>query len=308
LKGRYEFNRLTPDRLEKAIDYFQQAIQKDPNYAQAYAGLADSYNYQSFLGTLPPREVMPKAEGAARKALELDENLAEPHVSLGWSSFTYDWDWTAAQAHFERALALNPSYAEAAYRYAFYLGAMGRNEEALTAARHTVELDPANPAYVHLVAAQYYLARQFDRALDECRKAEDLDPGFSLTYFVMGHSYSAKGMHREALASYKRFLATTPASTIALAFIAHEHARLGETEKAHQILSHLDATSKQRYVPAFAFAIIYIGLEDKAKAFKWLDKAFQERTNFLAYLKAQATFDPLRSDPRFQDLEKRVGL
>jgi len=251
---------------------------------------------------------MPKSEAAARKALEFDENLAEPHVSLGWANFTYDWDWKAAQAQFERALTLNPSYPEAAYRYAFYLGAMGRNDEALAQANRTVELDPANPAYVHLVASQYYLARQFDRALDECRRAEDLDPGFSLTYFVMGHAYSAKGMHREALDSYQHFLTTTPASSLALAFVAHEHARLGETEQAHHILSQLDATSKQTYVPALAFAIVYIGLDDKEHALKWLDKAFQERTNFLAYLKAQATFDPLRSDPRFQDLETRVGL
>lgn len=124
----------------------------------------------------------------------------------------------------------------------------------------------------------------------------------------MGHEYSAKGMHREALASYQRFVATSPASSLALAFLGHEQARLGETEKARQILSQLDVTSKKRYVPALAFAVVYIGLDDKEHALKWLDKAFQERTNFLAYLKAQATFDPLRSDPRFQDLETRVGL
>ena len=308
LKGRYHWNKLAPEGSQKAIEYFQHAIDKDPNYALAYAGLADTYIQLSFLTLLPPREVMPKAKTAAVKALELDDRLAEAHVSLGFFSFQYDRDWAAAGKHFERALALNPAYPIGHVFYSLYLGALGRSEEALAEAKRARDLDPAFPGMDHYVAVQLYLARQFDQAIEQCRKAQDMDPSFPHTYWVLGDAYAGKGMYREALPEYERYAALIPGSPPALAYLGYAHARLGERSQALRVLEELRAASTQRYVPAVSFAVVYVGLGEKEQAFTWLEKAYEERTNFLAYLKVQATWDPLRSDPRFADLLRRVGL
>ncbi|HEV8132938.1 MAG TPA: hypothetical protein VGQ81_16945, partial [Acidobacteriota bacterium] len=308
LKGRYHWNKLSPEGSQKAIEYFQQAIDKDPAYALAYAGLAESYNHLSFWTVLPPREVMPKSKAAALKALAIDDRLGEAHVALGWASFTYDWDWPAAAKHFEQALALNPASSNAHARYAFYLGARGRFDEALAEAKRALDLDPATPATDHVPAVQLSFARQFDQAIEQCRNTQEMDPNFSPTYFVLGHAYAAKGMYREALREFEKYAALTSGSPLALAYLGYAHALLGERSQAFRVVDELRAASKQRYVPAVSFALVYVGLGEKDLAFIWLEKAYEERTNFLAYLKVQATWDPLRSDPRFADLLRRIGL
>jgi len=308
LKGRYYWYKLNPEGLQKAIEYFQQALEKDPTYAPAYAGLADSYNLLAFFNVFPPREVMPKAKAAAVKALELDDNLAEAHVSLGWAGFTYDLDWPAAGKHFERAIVLNPAYPLAHSYYSLYLGALGRPEEGLTEAKRALDLDPVSPAINHYVIVQLYLARRFDEAIEQCRKTLELDPSFTPVHGTLAEVYSAKGMYREALAEYEEYSALSGGSPRSTAFVGYAHARLGQRSQAFRVLEQLRAASKQKYVPALSFAIVYVGLGEKEQAFLWLEKAYDERTNSLAYLKVQATWDPLRSDPRFADLVRRIGL
>ena len=308
LKGRYYWYKLNPEGLQKAIEYFQQALEKDPAYAPAYAGLADSYNLLAFFNVFPPREVMPKAKAAAVKALELDDDLAEAHVSLGWAGFTYDLDWPAAGKHFERAIVLNPAYPLAHSYYSLYLGALGRPEEGLTEAKRALDLDPVSPAINHYVVVQLYLARRFDEAIEQCRKTLELDPSFTPVHGTLAEVYSAKGMYREALAEYEEYSALSGGSPRSTAFVGYAHARLGQRSQAFRVLEQLRAASKQKYVPALSFAIVYVGLGEKDQAFLWLEKAYDERTNSLAYLKVQATWDPLRSDPRFADLVRRIGL
>ena len=308
LKGRYYWYKLNPEGLQKAIEYFQQALEKDPAYAPAYAGLADSYNLLAFFNVFPPREVMPKAKAAAVKALELDDNLAEAHVSLGWAGFTYDLDWPAAGKHLERAVVLNPAYPVAHSFYSLYLGALGRSEEGLTEAKRALDLDPVSPAIVHYVGVQLYMARRFDEAIEQCRKALELDPSFTPAHGTLGHVYAAKGMYREALAEYEKFATLSGGSPGSAALVGYAHARLGQRSGAFRVLDQLRAASKQRYVPAVSFATVYVGLGERKQALLWLEKAYDERTNSLAYLKVQATWDPLRSDPRFADLVRRIGL
>src|SRR6266404_2638465 len=308
LKGRYYWYKLNPEGLQKAIEYFQQALEKDPAYAPAYAGLADSYNLLAFFNVFPPREVMPKAKAAAVKALELDDNLAEAHVSLGWAGFTYDLDWSAAGKHLERAVVLNPSYPLAHSYYSLYLGALGRPEEGLTEAKRALDLDPVSPAINHYVVVQLYLARRFDEAIEQCRKTLELDPSFTPVHGTLAEVYAAKGMYLETLAEYEEYSALSGGSPRSTAFVGYAHARLGQRSQAFRVLEQLRAASKQKYVPALSFAIVYVGLGEKEQAFLWLEKAYDERTNSLAYLKVQATWDPLRSDPRFADLVRRMGL
>ena len=308
LKGRYFWYKLKPEAMQKATEYFQQALEKDPAYARAYAGLADSYNILAFFSVFPPREVMPKAKAAAVKALELDDNLAEAHVSLGWAGFTYDLDWPAAGKHFERAVVLDPAYPLAHSYYSLYLGALGRSEESSTEAKRALDLDPVSPAILHYVVVQLYLASRFDEAIEQCRKTLELDPSFTPVHGTLGHVYAAKGMYREALAEYEKFATLSGGSSGSTAFVGYAHARLGQRSYAFRVLDQLRAASKQRYVPALSFAIVYVGLGEKEQAFMWLEKAYDERTNSLAYLKVTAWWDPLRSDPRFADLVRRIGL
>jgi TolB-like protein len=308
LKGRYYWYKLKPEAIQKAIEYFQQAVEKDPDYALAYAGLADTYNALAFFTVFPPREVVPKAKAAAVKALEIDGNLAEAHVSLGWAGFTYDLDWPAAGKHFERAVVLNPAYPLAHSYYSLYLGALGRSEEGLTEAKRALDLDPVSPAILHYVVVQLYMARRFDEAIEQCRKTLELDPSFTPAHRVLAEVYAAKGMYLETLAAYEKYATLSGGSPGSTAFVGYALALSGQRSQAFRVLDQLGATSKQRYVSALSFAVVYVGLGESEQAFLRLEKAYVERTNSLAYLKVDATWDPLRSDPRFTDLVRRIGL
>jgi len=308
LKGRYYWNKRSLEGFQKAIEYFQQATAKDPAYALAYVGLADTYTYFSFFDVVPPREAMPKAKAAAARALEIDDRLGEAHVSLGYVSYMYDWDWPAAGKHFEQALTLNPAYSRAHTFYPFYLSSLGRSEEALAVAKHSLDLDPASPAVSHSLAVQLYLARQFDNAIDQAHKTLELDPNFAISYELLGEVYVSRGMYREGLSELEKYSALSRGRAMSLALLGYAHARLGERSQALRMLEQLEATSKERYTPAFSFAVVYAGLGEKDQAFAWLEKAYGERTSRLGYLKVEPLWDPLRPDPRFADLVRRIGL
>ena len=308
LKGRYHWNKRTPDGVQKAIEYFQQALEKDPAYSLAYAGLADTYAYLSFFNVIPSRQAMPKAKAAAAKALEIDHDLAEAHVSLGYVSFTYEWDWLAAGEHFEQALALNPAYSKAHTFYALYLSSLGRSGEALAVAKRAFDLDPASPAVSHSLAVQLYLARKFDQASKQAHDTLEMDANFAVSYAVLGEAYVSKGMYREGLSALERYSTLSRSGAVSLALLGYLHARSGKRKKSLEMIEELKAASKQSFVPALFIALVYAGLDDKDQAFTWLDRAYEERFNRLAYLKVEVLWDPLRSDPRFTDLLRRVGI
>jgi TolB-like protein/Tfp pilus assembly protein PilF len=308
LKGRFHWNKRSADGLRRAIEYFQHAVGIDPSYAVAYAGLADAYNMVSFRNVMAPDAVMPKAKAAATKALELDANRAEPHVSLAYASFTYDRDWPAAGRHFERAKAINPAYVIGHAFYPLYLSSRGRSGESISVARRALELDPAAAAVSHVLAVQLYLARFFDQAVEQCKQTLELDPGYEPAYAVLGQVYSLTGRYEEATTEFEKSLTVTQRSTWVLALLGYARARSGARSDAMAIIDELGATSKSSFVPALCFALVYAGLEEADQAFAWLAKASDERHNRLAYVKVEALWDPLRPDPRFADLLRGFGI
>ena len=308
LKGIFYWNKRSPDGLQKSIEYFNRAVETDPGYALAYTGLANAYNLTSFFNVVPPREAMPKAKAAATKALEIDGTLAEAHISLAYASFTYDWDWPAATRHYDRALALDRDAVMSHSYYPFFLTVAGRSEEAVSVARRQVESDPVSAALSHTLAVQLGLSGHTDEAIAECRRTIELDPGFAVAYDVLGNMLSAKGMYREATPELEKAVALTRGAAIPTANLGYVRARLGQREEARRILQQLAEASKQRYTPALAFAVVHLGLGEHDQALNWLEKAYEERFNRLAYLRREPVWDPLRSDARFIDLLRRINL
>jgi TolB-like protein/Tfp pilus assembly protein PilF len=310
LKGRFYWNKRTADDLNKGIHYFQRSIQSDPNYALAYAGLADSYG---LLGTvpydaLPPREAMPKAGQAALRALELDDTLAEAHASLGYVRLEYDWNWPEALKEFERALALNPSYATGHHWYANYLRIMGRLQEAIMEVKEAQKLDPLSLGINAALAESYYFAREYDHVIEQCRKTFELYPGFYMARFWLGRAYGHKGMYNEAVATFEKGKSITGGSALMTMGLGYAYAVAGRTMKAKQVLEKLIHLSTQRYVPAVYMVGIYTALDEKDQAFEWLENAYNERSNYLIYIHREPALDSLRSDPRYQTLIRRIGL
>jgi len=306
LKGRYYWNKGSEEGAKKSIEYFQQATEKDPGYALAYSGLAEAYNQLAAFAWLPLREVIPKAKAAAMKALEIDDNLADAHAALGFASLSYDYDWSAAGKHLDRARALNPS--ANGYAYSLYLSGLGRHDEALTAAKGALDLDPLSPMVNFRLARTLYMARRFDETIEQCTKMLEMDPGYPLAHWQLGQAYLEKGMYREALSELEKYKTLTHGHPIALAYIGNILARSGERRRALQVLEELKSVSKQKYAYSLGFARIYTGLGDKEQAFAWLERGYEERETPLYFLKVDPIWDPLRSDPRFNDLLRRIGL
>jgi len=308
LKGRFHWNKRTGEGMKRAIAYFQESIEKDPTYALAYAGLADAYNMASFIMVFPPKEVMPKAKAAAAKALELDEDLAEAHVSLGYASFTFDWDWVAAEKHFQQALHLNPSYINNHAYYPLYLSALGLFDDAIAIAKGALDVDPASPSVSHVLAVQFYLARRFDQAIRQSRQTLDMDPNYVVAFTLLAQAYASQGLQREAVSSLDKVSDLSRWGAAAIALVGYSYGRLGEKNEALKMREALTSASEQVFVSAFFFALIYAGMGDNDQALRLLDKAFDERFNRLAYLNVEALWDPLRSDPRFAELLRRVAV
>ena len=306
LKGRYHNFKGTEAEIRKASEYYQQAIEKDPNYALAYVGLADSYGVASAY-VLPPAQAYSKVKEAALRALQIDDGLGEAHASLGQYKLYYERDWQGAETEFRRAITLNPNYPDAAIWYSFYLDATGRFEEAIAQTNRARQLDPLSLISNAGLAEAYYYARQYDRSLEAFRKTLELDQESALTHLWIGTLYQQKSMYSEAIAEYERARQIEDSPWV-LASLGNGYAVAGRTADARKVLSALDAMSKQRYVSPYNNALIYVGLGEKDQAFAWLNKADEERNDYLVYLKVEPLFDSLRSDPRFSELMKRVGL
>jgi serine/threonine-protein kinase len=323
LRGRYYWSKRSADGLQFAVQHFQQAIQQDPKFALAYSGLADSYAFSTLIGgpeAVPPEKVMPQAKQAAAKALQLNPSLAEAHSSIGLVLQNYDWDWRGAEREFQEAIQLNPNYAYSHHWYAFLLMQTGRRQEAIREALQAEQLSPFEPPIVAGVCRQYYLARQFDLAIQECVRTIEIDPNYVPGRIELGMAYEAKGMYTKALAEYmharesiKTFasLVGNPAageSPSVEAFLGHLYAVSGDTAKAQKQLSVLENMARHSYVAPSYMAIICAALGKKKQAFTWLDQSYLLRSEHLLYLKVEPAVDPLRSDPGFATLVHRVGL
>ncbi len=310
LKGRYFLNRKTGADATRAIDYFNQALAKDPNDALAYAGLSDSYLSLVFpLGAVAPREVMPKAKEAALRALVIDNALGEAHASIAYITFFYDWDWAAAEKEFKRAIELNPNNADTHHWYSHYLMGQGRIDESLTQSKRALELSPFDILFNIHLAWHYLYARQYDQALDQIEKTVEMDKNFAQSYPWLGLILEQKGRYAEAIAAFQNAIRLFPGgSSIAEAELAHTYAVSGNREEAQKIIAELQQLAKSKYVSSFQIAAIYAGLGEKDQAFAWLEKAYEERSDGLVNLNAEQRFDSLRSDPRFTDLARRIGL
>jgi len=308
LKGRYYWNLRTQEGLKKGIEYFQQAIEKDPGCALAYVGLADSYLNLIGWDLAAPREAYPRAKAAALKALQVDETLAEAHVPLGAAGFAYDWDWAGAEKELRRAIELNPSYATAHNFYAQCLMFMGRHNEALAEIKRAQDLDPVSPIHNTVRGMVFFFARRYDEAIAECQRALELNAGFYPAHLFLAEAYEQERLHDKAISEYRKAIALQEGSTRAAAGLARGYAAAGRRTEALKIISDLRQLSKQRYVSAYGITQTYIALGDFDHAWAWLEKAFEERSFQLIWLKVDPTIDPLRSDPRFQDLLRRVNF
>jgi len=308
LKGRHYWSKRTKEELQQAIKYFQQATETDAKFAPAYAGLADCYNMLVIYGTLPPKMAFPVAKAAAEKALALDETLAEAHTSLAYAKWKYDWDWKGAERDFKRALDLNPGYAPAHQFYASYLATVGRPEEAVEEAKRTQKLDPLSLISNADLAWNYYLAHKYDQAIEQSRSTLELDPNFFPAHRYLGLAYEQKAMYAEAIAELNKAATLSNGSAQMKATLAHAYAMAGKAGEARKILNELEETAKQRYVSPYDIATIYAALGEQNRAFDWLEKAYEERSGWLAYLKINPILDNLHSDPRFADLLRRIGL
>ncbi|MDA4128509.1 MAG: tetratricopeptide repeat protein [Thaumarchaeota archaeon] len=308
LNGRYQWNKRTEEGLIKAIDHFKRALEKDPAYALAYTGLADSYAMLALNESVPPEQVFPRAKAAAQKALQLDDKLAEAHTSLGLINFQYDRDWSGAESQFRRALEINTNYPPAHQFYADFLKAMGRLPEAIAQMKRAKELDPLSLSINNGMGHVLYLSRQYDEAIEQYRHAVEMDPNFVQGHLWFGRPYLQKGMYNEAIAEVLQAVKLSKESTISLAVLGHAYASAGNIKEAEEILEKLKERAKRQYVPSYWIALIYTGLGTKDEAFTWLERAFQERSSWLAWIKVEPRFDTLRSDPRFVSLLKRMRL
>lgn len=309
-KGRYSWNKRTIEGVQKAIEFFDAAVSRDPEFAHAYAGLADCYAVLGSAGydALPPHEAMPKVKHGARKALELCRGLAEAHTSLAYARFSYDWDLRGAEQGFRRAIELNPSYATAHQWYAHCLMAAGRVEPALAEMKQAKALDPLSPAISVGVGWCLYYARRYEEAIQCYRQTLELDPHFLTAHYALGLAYQGLGQSKDAVTEFEGAAAASGRSPFSLAALGHAYAALGRQDESRRIIDELLQLSGRRYVPAAYIGWVYVGLGDYDQAFEWFEKAYQERWEHLVYLKVEPTFDCLRSDPRFADLARRVGL
>ncbi|HEX8846068.1 MAG TPA: winged helix-turn-helix domain-containing protein [Pyrinomonadaceae bacterium] len=309
LKGRYYWNKRTPDGLKKGIEYFEQAIHIDPNYALAYAGLADSYLLLGSVeySALDPQVARQHARKSALEALRIDNSLSEAHASLAYVKM-FDWDWTDALREFSRAIELNPGYATAHHWYALYLMAMNNQAEASAEIETAREIDPLSLPIIAGVGWHFYLTRQYTEAIEECRRALEMDSNFYMAHFVRGLSYVQLSRYAEALEEYGQGSRLSGDTPLLLAAQGHVFALLQRIDETEKVLDELFRMSRRRYVSPYYIAVIYTGLGEVDKAFEWLERACESHSEGLMWLKVDPTIDRLRLDDRFTNLVRRVGL
>ncbi|MGH7546825.1 MAG: tetratricopeptide repeat protein [Gemmatimonadales bacterium] len=311
LRGRYCANKRTAEGLRAATEYFNRAIERDPRYALAHAGLAESYvlrGFEEFSLDLRPAEAMPKAKAAALQALEIEPTLADAHGWLGAVAMLYDWDWPAAERHFQRALTLNPSAILALLWYAVFLGARGQHDESMRLAKRAETLDPGSLT-AHLVVARcYYWARRYDEAIEQLRAVLEMEPNHALTYVWLARAYNAKGLFGKALAEGEKGMRLVGRLPILLMICGHTYGRLGRREESQGILEELRNHGRRCYVPAVYEASILAGLGDNDAALRLYELASEQRAGSLAWFLIDAFWEPLTADPRFGVLRKKMGF
>lgn len=324
LKGYYHQNQFTEEGLKKGVECFQQAIDKEPNFALAYTGLAECYalgglsldpqanlGYPDFIDndtTSGPNEAMTKAKAAAMMALKLDDTLAEAHAALGFIRYRFDWDWETAESEYRRAIELSPNYAKAHYWLSICLRTMGRLDEALAEVKLAHELDPLMLIITVELGRTFYFARLYDLAIKYYREVIDLEPNFLPAHFRLGQAYVQKGMYEEAVEEFQLAIPPTGNDPDVMAALAFVYAISGRTDEARDVLNQLKALSRERHVSSYSLALVYVGLDDKDEALKWLRTAYDDRSVWLIGIKVEPMLDHLRPDPRFTELVQRVGV
>jgi serine/threonine protein kinase/Tol biopolymer transport system component/Tfp pilus assembly protein PilF len=309
LRGRYCWNKRTDEGVRKAIEHFKQAIDNDPGYALAYCGLADSYLVLGSFGiaTMSPRDAFPKARKATLRALEIDDTLAEAHASLAFSMTNYDWNWPAAEREFKRCFELKPGYATAHHWFGFtYLTAVGHLDQAIAEARQALKLDPLSLPVSANVGLLLYLARRYDEAIDQLQQTLELDQNFCYSHWQLALAYEQKHMYDEAIAGFQRAISLSGRSELPIALLGHAYAVSGRKSEALAVLDQLSQLPKQRYVSPYRIAAIHAGLQDKDRAFQWLERAFEDRDGWLIWLHLDPVMEGISSDRRFSDLLHRV--
>jgi eukaryotic-like serine/threonine-protein kinase len=308
LQGRHHWNKWTEQGFYKAIDYFQQAVEKDPSYALAYAGLADSYVLLGWNSYLPPKEVFPKGKAAARMALQLDPDLPEAHASWAALLWLHDWRWEEAQIEFKRSLELDPTYPTANHWYAEYLMTMGKHAEVMARMKRGQELDPLSLIINVAVGWAFYNDRRYDDAIEQLRRTVELDPNYPVTYWILGLLLRKTGRYELAITEGEKGVKLSGGSPLMRAALAHTFGATGRTTEAVQTLDELTELAKHRYVAPYFFAGIHIGLGENDRAMECLEKSYEEHSHWLIYLHIDPSMDGLRDNLRFQNLLQRVGL
>jgi TolB-like protein/Flp pilus assembly protein TadD len=308
LKGRYHWNRRRGEELPKAVRCFQQAIAKDPAYASAYAGLADSLSTFGTWSFVPPNEGCAKAKGFALRALDIDPSLGEAHVSLAWATAWYDYDFVAAEREFERAIELNPRYPTAHYWFGFFLALMGRYEESYTELIRAIRLDPLSGVIHWGLGFVYWCARRYDQVIEQSEKALELDASFAPAHALLGWAYPCKSLPEPAITSLRKAVELSHGASQWVGSLGEAYALAGYWDEARKILEQLQEVSKQRYVTPYIIGRIYAALGEKDEALRWLETAYQERAAWMIFLKTDPRFDDLCPDPRFQDLMRRMNF
>ena len=310
LKGRYYWNKRSGDGFAKAIQYFENATRKDPQYALAYAGLADCYGIigATIYGSVPAAEAAPKAKAAAIRALQIDPSLAEAQTSLATAKFNYDWDWSGAAEGFKKAIQLDPTYATAYQRYSLYSIAMGRFDDSLEQIKKARDLEPLSISINASLGWRLYLAREYDRSIAQLRDTLEMDPSYEWAHLTLGQAYEQKGQYDLAIEQLQRAVELSHSSSLMISALAHAYAVSGNQVRAIKLLAQLGTLSRKQYVSPFYVATVYLGLGKNELAMNWLQKAYADRSNGLVFLKVEPELDPLRSDPRFISLLRKLNF
>jgi tetratricopeptide (TPR) repeat protein len=306
LKGRYYWNKRDRASLEKSLGYFNEAIGKDPKYALAYAGLADVYVVLGPDWATPPKEINQKAKAAAQKALEVDDSLAEAHTSLA-SIYHNEWNWEGAEREFKRAIELNPNYATAHHWYSIYLATVGRFDESVKEATKAAELDPLSLIISASLGNRLIEARRYEDAASQCRKTLEMDPNFGLAHGCLGTSSVNEGHFQEGIPELKKAIELLPGSPYFMAQLGMAYALAGDRAQAQKVLDQMKKSFRS-HPPSYSIATVYATLADKEATISWLKKGYEERNDDMIYMKIEPVLDPVRSDPRFRDLIRRIGF
>jgi tetratricopeptide (TPR) repeat protein len=308
IKGRHYWNKRTVEGLKRGMAYAQQAIDIDPTYTIAYIGVADSYNLLAGYAGLAPKETFPKAKAAALRAQEIDDTLAEAETSLGFVSYRYEWDWAGAEQRFKRAIELKPDYPTAHHWYGEYLAALGRFPESIFELEYAQQLDPLSLPINTDLGQSLYFAGQYDQAIVQLHKTLEMGQSFVRAHVLLGAAYEQKKLYAEAIATLQRARAISAENPLVVGGLGHACAKAGRMDEAHAALDELLTLSSQRYVSPFNIALIYAGLGDQESALEWLEKAYENRDVWLVWLRVNPRFRHLRTQPRFTELLRRIGL